>query len=274
MKRFNTLPVTVAVASLFFAITLMSGGVAGAVPVITNGLVAAYEFNGNANDVSGNGNNGVVNGATLTADRFGNLDSAYHFDGIDDYIVSSEGIDPLADGAISFWFIDSSSPGQGGTFLASQDTANYQPGDLLIGNEESGDLFRAIYWGGDHWEGFGSVDLTTGVWTHAVLSWNSTAGTTLYINGLQTDSVIPTVSTTAPHTIFAGNPLNFGRTEILHFTTWLYDYGEATIDDVYIYNRALSPTEVSTLYSVVPEPNTALLLGLGLSALAVRREKR
>ena len=42
---------------------------AGAVPVVTNGLVAAYEFNGNADDVSGNGNNGVVIGATLTADQ-------------------------------------------------------------------------------------------------------------------------------------------------------------------------------------------------------------
>ena len=75
MKRFNSFTV----ASLVFAITLMSRGVAGAVPVITNGLVAAYEFSGNANDVSGNGNNGVVNGATLTADRFGNVGSAYSF---------------------------------------------------------------------------------------------------------------------------------------------------------------------------------------------------
>ena len=53
---------------------------------ITAGLVAAYEFTGNADDVSGNGNNGVVNGATLTADRFGNAGSAYSFDGIADYI--------------------------------------------------------------------------------------------------------------------------------------------------------------------------------------------
>ena len=77
MKRFNTF--TIAVASVLFAFTVMSGGVAGAVPVITNGLVAAYEFNGNADDVSGNGNNGVVIGATLTADRFGNVGSAYSF---------------------------------------------------------------------------------------------------------------------------------------------------------------------------------------------------
>lgn len=48
---------------------------------LTNGLTAYYPFNGNANDASGNGNNGTVNGATLTADRFGNANSAYRFNG-------------------------------------------------------------------------------------------------------------------------------------------------------------------------------------------------
>ena len=44
------------------------------------GLVAYYPFNGNANDESVNNNDGTVNGATLTADRFGNASSAYSFD--------------------------------------------------------------------------------------------------------------------------------------------------------------------------------------------------
>ncbi len=47
----------------------------------SNGLVAYYPFNGNAFDESGNGNYGIVEGATLTADRFGNMNSAYHFAG-------------------------------------------------------------------------------------------------------------------------------------------------------------------------------------------------
>jgi hypothetical protein len=54
---------------------------------INSGLVAYYPFNGNTNDASGNGNNGVVNGATLTADRFGNANQAYSFDGISDNIT-------------------------------------------------------------------------------------------------------------------------------------------------------------------------------------------
>ena len=48
---------------------------------LTNGLVAYYPFNGNANDASGSGNNGVVYGASLTTNRFGNANSAYNFAG-------------------------------------------------------------------------------------------------------------------------------------------------------------------------------------------------
>jgi hypothetical protein len=47
--------------------------------VPSNGLVGWWPFNGNANDESGNGNNGTVNGATLTADRFGNSNASYYF---------------------------------------------------------------------------------------------------------------------------------------------------------------------------------------------------
>jgi len=47
--------------------------------------IAYYPFNGNADDVV-NGYNGTVNGATLAPDRNGNPNSAYLFDGVDDYI--------------------------------------------------------------------------------------------------------------------------------------------------------------------------------------------
>jgi len=52
----------------------------------TGDLVAYYPFSGNADDVSGFNNNGIVHGATLVSDRFNNLNSAYQFDGINDYI--------------------------------------------------------------------------------------------------------------------------------------------------------------------------------------------
>ena len=55
---------------------------------LTQGLIAYYPFNGNANDASSNGNNGSPqNGVQITSDRFGNANSAYQFDGINDYIT-------------------------------------------------------------------------------------------------------------------------------------------------------------------------------------------
>ncbi|PQJ09948.1 hypothetical protein CJD36_014700 [Flavipsychrobacter stenotrophus] len=51
-----------------------------------SGLVAWYPFNGNANDRSGNELNGIVNGCTLTTDRFGHKNRAYYFDGTGTYI--------------------------------------------------------------------------------------------------------------------------------------------------------------------------------------------
>jgi hypothetical protein len=74
----------------------------------TEGLELWYPFNNNANDESGNGLDGIVQGATLVEDRFGNSTSAYSFDGTDDYIQASlqgtESFLGLTQGTLSFWF--------------------------------------------------------------------------------------------------------------------------------------------------------------------------
>ena len=66
---------------------------------LNDGLVAYYPFNGNANDESGNRNDGIVHGATLTTDRNGNAASAYVFDGVDDYIRIGDS------SSLDVWFI-------------------------------------------------------------------------------------------------------------------------------------------------------------------------
>jgi hypothetical protein len=71
---------------IFCIITICLINTSLSAQIPTNGLVAYYPFNGNANDESGNGNNGIVYGATLTTDRCGNPNSAYYFDGISNYI--------------------------------------------------------------------------------------------------------------------------------------------------------------------------------------------
>jgi hypothetical protein len=67
--------------------------------------VAYYPFNGNANDESGLGNHGIVQGATLAADRFGNENSAYYFDGVDDYIrvPNNSSLNFREEISVSYW---------------------------------------------------------------------------------------------------------------------------------------------------------------------------
>ena len=70
----------------------------------TDGLVAYFPFNGNANDASANGNDGTVYGATLTNDRYSVTNSAYFFDGISSYIlVSNSPSLSLTNITISLW---------------------------------------------------------------------------------------------------------------------------------------------------------------------------
>ena len=69
-----------------FTILILALSINAIAQIPTDSLVGFWPFTGNANDYSINSNDGVVNGALLTTDRFGNLNSAYEFDGVDDYI--------------------------------------------------------------------------------------------------------------------------------------------------------------------------------------------
>src|SRR6266498_548240 len=53
----------------------------------TAGLAGYWPFNGNANDYSGNNNNGIVSDATPFFDRFGNAKKAYRFNGVNSKIL-------------------------------------------------------------------------------------------------------------------------------------------------------------------------------------------
>ena len=71
----------------------------------TDGLVAYYPLNGNANDASGNGNNGIVTNAMLTTDRFNQPSNAYYFNATNSSIRIPAILDAgQANYTISFWF--------------------------------------------------------------------------------------------------------------------------------------------------------------------------
>jgi len=96
---------------------------------ITEGLVACYPFDGNANDASGNGNHGAVKGATLTQDRFGNANSAYEFDGIDDYIEiqNSDSMNPKHITVSAWYFATESFSGNGNNVIIHKPYTGHVP---------------------------------------------------------------------------------------------------------------------------------------------------
>lgn len=69
-------------------------------------LIFHFPFNGNTLDESGNGNHAINHGATLTTDRFGNSNSAYSFDGVDDFmkITPVSDLSQVGDYSISLWY--------------------------------------------------------------------------------------------------------------------------------------------------------------------------
>ena len=203
---------------------------------LNNGLVAYYPFNGNANDESGNANHGDVIGATLTQDRAGNASSAYHFDGSDDYIkvLSDDTLKISNDITITAWINFS-----GGKIWNPRVLSYYWGAGLgydlfTLGLGDS----RSIEFG--HMGKFikSSSTLQADQY-HLITAVSENGALSLYFNGKKVDTT-NTVAGTNQTPI----PLNIGRNS----DNGLDDFG-GVMDDIRIYDRALSTSEIQELYS-------------------------
>ena len=239
---------------------------------ITAGLVAAYEFSGNADDVSGNGNNGVVNGATLTADRFGNANSAYSFDAIDDSIRIGASLSGLSDYTQSAWVnlgLADGAHAEHAILTTPSGTLFYQHAsrvlNIVLIEDRQGGITANPHTSFVYYVPLGVSDET---WFHIAVTAHANNTAELFINGIAVDPGSRNtdgggVGDVPIATIGAGERSNKTPPVAFQFS--------GSIDDVYIYNRTLSASEVQTLYSAVPEPSTALLFGIGLIGISLRR---
>ena len=91
---------------------------------LNNGLLVYYPFNGNANDNSGNTNNGTVSGSVLTTDRFNNANSAYYFDGINDNILASAISSINTSVSVSIWVKNDNNTGEWNGIITNQPNSN------------------------------------------------------------------------------------------------------------------------------------------------------
>jgi len=208
------------------------------------GLVGYWPFCGNAKDQSGNGNNGTVNGATLTSDRFGNTNSAYSFDGINNFIEVQNSTSlqfATNNQSISFWIKINQTP-----FPTNPDV------QAVIGKYENLNGFLVHFAGNGSL--FYSIKNTNSIWGDCPISTlnyplnnyfnvvftNDNSMLKGYINGVLITTTILTPGTNIGTYL---GPLLFGK-EIDNA-----NYFKGNLDDIGIWNRALTPQEISQLYN-------------------------
>jgi len=200
------------------------------------GLVAYYPFNGNANDESGNGKNGTVNGATLTTDRFDRASAAYSFDGVSGTIVI-----PDASGfrqntlTLSGW-VEASELSPGGRIRSDLigKGASYQWVSQL---EQSGKIRTAVFTSSGEQTFDSNLAINTNRWYQFTRVWDGVTGA-VYINGVYDNSIA-----TSGSLVNGSDPVVIGA-RLLNG-----NYFHGKLDDIRIYNRALSTNEVAQLYT-------------------------
>ncbi len=215
-----------------------------------DGLIAWLPFSGNATDQSGHGNNGFVNGAIISTDRFNNANSSYVFDGSNDKIDFGS-IDSINTFSLSFWFKRNNTQnvsypiGLGinllntvdiykgyGIGIAPASASCGLSGDEIVVND-------GLYTCGNIIGNYQASNLE--IWYHVVLVSNSNSAS-IFVNGILSDS---------SNSIFIPGIFDL----VIGMRSDLFAPFNGKIDDVAIYNRALTPEEITALYTGVPTNN-------------------
>lgn len=212
---------------------------------LTNGLVAYYQFSGNANDASGNNINGSVVNATLTTDRFGNSNSAYLFDGSSSYIQlpysNLYNFSPSGSFSISVWLQPqlNSLYGAQALVVKSPPNSNYHASFWNYGSYLLNDKFMTGYSNTNFLISNTSITFNQ-CWYNYVITYNDGIWK-MYING-----VLEKSETSQNYRILqdgANSKIGIGRKGEASG-----DYYKGKLDEIRIYNRVLSQAEVSAIY--------------------------
>lgn len=195
------------------------------------GLVAAYGFDESAGtaagDASGNGNTGVISGATWTAGKFG---GALAFDGTNDWVtVESTTALAFTNAMTLEAWINTSSPSGWRAVLLKERSGGLSY--ALYGGDGSGHAAAYVRRSSDMDATSGTV-LPVNTWVHLATTYDG-AAIRLYVNGVQAASTSLTGDI-----VTSTQPLRIGGDSI-----W-GEYFTGTIDEIRLYNRALSAADI------------------------------
>ena len=241
------------------ALLAMAAAAPGVAAAPTNGLVARYDFNGDARDASGKGHHGVVRNATPTSNRLGNGSSAYSFNGTDahveipdhrDFSVSTTGKlsisawmrpgtltfpDPEGTGYVHWMGKGVADQHEWAFRMYSSDNSEGR------GNRTSFYLFNLA--GGLGAGSYVQEVVVPGTWYHHVAVVDTRTDTIKwYKNGVLKDQD-PFIASE-----YRIDPRN-GTAPVRIGTKDFASHFKGAIDNINIYNRALSASEVIQLYN-------------------------
>lgn len=210
-------------------------------------LLLYYSFSGNALDSSGNGFHGTVNGPTLVPDRFGNPNSAYFFDGVNDFIElpNVSDLKPDLSVSFSFWAKLKSLNQLDNQFFSTSASSHYSGCTFNTTSSGSGGLNVNFY---DNLGGSGSnnrrtktgaVGFAINEWYHIVGIINGATDMEIYVNGVLFSGYHSGSGGNLGYSSIAGA---IGKTRPSGAFHW------GTIDDFAYYNKALTYCEVQMLY--------------------------
>jgi len=227
---------TCSVSLLALAIGLAVNGYSQS--FLTNGLVAYYPFNGNANDASGYANNPSLNTAVLTADRFKVPLSAYSFSGTQKIQYANQPQLGTTNLTVSCW-VQTANTFDGFTGLVCKGGASNPWVGFQVG------IYQNHLQVETDFAGFaGSTPINDGRWHSLCAVFDHSNGRLQFFVDANLDSAYSTPAAT----LISTNQLNVGveRQSVNFFT--------GSIDAVRIYNRALSASEIQQLYIIESGP--------------------
>jgi Concanavalin A-like lectin/glucanases superfamily len=212
--------------------------------ITTVGQVRYYPFTGNANDYGASSQHGIVNGATLTTDRFGNPNAAYAFSKFENDFIDLP-IDGLLNDNITFsaWALVKSYPGSGNRYFFLSIGSAGGDQSLYYNNYD----YDELGWQGAVYYAPSSVmayqDKNTAVlnnWYHIVLSKSNNI-CRFYVNGVKIDSTVFSTN----RSCYYGQATPTARIGGRYNGDKPFD---GSIDDIRIYDRGLTDKEVVGLY--------------------------